>query len=1813
MIRKLIFIICLLLFKVSLAVSQISGTFVKDSIYSTWDGNDFTGTNIVYSASHDGGGSLPSWAAFDFDNQGDFSSWSDSVWITVTEYMGIDSTYEFEVVGSYGSLNLWTDTVFVALAGGIPTEAEDAIANLPTLPDQWYQDGLNWAITTMADSGEWEHMKDFHIFFDEHEDNARTSLVDGVTGVFEGTTSPTHVPFEATIGSGDGLLRTDFNPSLAGMPLDTATYGVKVKFPNTQLASATTGGISVYMGNLNVRIRDNIESDDMLVLIHSAGNTNISDRLPANNELLVGARTAATEQHFYSGSTLLLTDLDASTSVVSDTIAFFGERTVGTNQGFVTASLLYGFAADTAGLDLVTIEFVMDSLYQYVLANRPADASAPSAAVIDTTYSVNESSITFGWDSGADNYAVMETLIFRNGIKIDSVNYPRRIYTATGLAAGTAFDFTVFEKDLAGNLSLVSNTWNESTSGGAEPEFANFIEDFESHIPIDDPSSQPYNLSGSNDATVSVTHAKSGTKSIRSLIPFSPIVSDPRSEIRHKGGTGSPTTVGSTHAPFTTRTFLFSYFFASDFENFDPVEDHIFQWKNVADPGGAACDIGSPAFALRLQNNTIKYNLKFSENPCTAVGGATTVFGNITTDIALNSWHNFVVQIHYDYRETGGNGSVKVWYSVGDDAVESDLVVDYAGAVGYNDQVGAYAKHGFYKGTAWQSQSTADRLLSSNAGVTQREMWIDDTGIIEGEWIGSPPPVTPPVDTIQYVLNETFDTWINVPDPDDHPSAGTLAGQDVNSFFENVGGAARLTTDGDNVTLTYDGVLDPTKNYYARIQIADGSGGNIRINAIGGTTETVFIGGSVVDTLLVFPANGNTGIQVKRSVGVVDVTISDLKVWESEYSREAVAQHLKFDTPDDIFLQASAGLIDSLHISGDLAKTYYLLTMADSIDNASSDWINDQAITLSANGSPPDHVPYTEWDSNSGTDEFIDTNFDLSVSYPSADPANIGVGSFITQSTATPPAGGTGNRVFGAGGGSSMFLNDQTGHVSGSGTVQYRIGASSSANAPDIYLRPDTLYHLAFNGTNQSLHKAGVQFHTEVDPATGILMADQFNWFNDGGATPTQGWAGAASHLIVADRDANWAYIHDQFGLFNERMKHSKQGQIYMARLGIDAVGTDQWFQDSFTLLIDTLHSSGELAKATKIYDFKTLNEEMALTEWQTGAVATKVGTPVFSQYAGFITDGDDAINTGVQTNSQDDATFIWQGDNLTTLVQSWMYGGHGVSNSILTGLRVDTDVTDEFPNWAYKINSNIFSGNWFPKDTLFVATKRMSDTLRIYKGDSLANTKAGRASQGVNLADIYVGGLNANNVFEVGTGAVGTHEIYIEGDSTMNLSIWSFAFARFHETIRQNTGQPGNPDPDTTPPSVPVIAHLGTSTNFLSVTITVPSVDTESGMDHYNLYQDDALVGTTAAVSSTASFNNLTPNTFYDMELSGVDVAGNESARSNLVREKTDNTGGQAGVYFDDFENNACIGCPSADAWGEFVLEGGNYNTPTFNSKPKVVVDPDDGGNNVMQAYQERVTLGWHLETGGTVNANKRSEPTWRPDKYMNVNDQTFPEWNNFIPFFTEFSHQFRIKFAADHDFTPNFGLTINQLKPPQGGAYGNPNFNIKLQTNATGFSGHVRAQPDANEALTGDYDDIVNTFFSHTVPGGVQKGVWYHFIIDYTNDYRTNAQGGSGMTKVYMKAGAWPAVGDLIMEHNESNVFNTTLYGGAGGYVKNGSYLFVWSKEANIIADSLSGVDRIRWFYDDVTLQEGHEFSFPWWAILLLAGGLFLNRRRK
>ncbi|WP_340687745.1 cellulase family glycosylhydrolase [Amycolatopsis coloradensis] len=89
------------------------------------------------------------------------------------------------------------------------------------------------------------------------------------------------------------------------------------------------------------------------------------------------------------------------------------------------------------------------------------DTEAPSAPGSPTTSNVSCGSVTLTWQASSDNVSVAGYRVLRNGQTVATTANPPA--TVTGLAASTAYSFTVVAYDAAGNTSAPSATVSATT------------------------------------------------------------------------------------------------------------------------------------------------------------------------------------------------------------------------------------------------------------------------------------------------------------------------------------------------------------------------------------------------------------------------------------------------------------------------------------------------------------------------------------------------------------------------------------------------------------------------------------------------------------------------------------------------------------------------------------------------------------------------------------------------------------------------------------------------------------------------------------------------------------------------------------------------------------------------------------------------------------------------------------------------------------------------------------------------------------------------------------------------------------------------------------------------------------------------------------------------------------------------------------------------------------------------------------------------------------------------------------------------------
>ncbi|WP_227013881.1 fibronectin type III domain-containing protein [Paenibacillus psychroresistens] len=95
-----------------------------------------------------------------------------------------------------------------------------------------------------------------------------------------------------------------------------------------------------------------------------------------------------------------------------------------------------------------------------------ADATAPTAPTSLTSPSKTSSTVNLSWTASTDNVAVTGYDIYKAGVLAGSTT-DATVFTVTGLAASTAYSFTVKARDAAGNVSSASSALSVTTNANS--------------------------------------------------------------------------------------------------------------------------------------------------------------------------------------------------------------------------------------------------------------------------------------------------------------------------------------------------------------------------------------------------------------------------------------------------------------------------------------------------------------------------------------------------------------------------------------------------------------------------------------------------------------------------------------------------------------------------------------------------------------------------------------------------------------------------------------------------------------------------------------------------------------------------------------------------------------------------------------------------------------------------------------------------------------------------------------------------------------------------------------------------------------------------------------------------------------------------------------------------------------------------------------------------------------------------------------------------------------------------------------------------
>jgi chitodextrinase len=133
-----------------------------------------------------------------------------------------------------------------------------------------------------------------------------------------------------------------------------------------------------------------------------------------------------------------------------------------------------------------------------------ADSTAPSAPTSLSTNTILSNQLKL-WTASTDAVGVTNYLIYRNGSLIDTIGNTTN-YTVYGLTP-TAYNFTVYARDAAGNISAVSNTATATTTRATD-------------VPPSTPSNIVISNITSNALTISWTASTDDYMSVSHICKF---------------------------------------------------------------------------------------------------------------------------------------------------------------------------------------------------------------------------------------------------------------------------------------------------------------------------------------------------------------------------------------------------------------------------------------------------------------------------------------------------------------------------------------------------------------------------------------------------------------------------------------------------------------------------------------------------------------------------------------------------------------------------------------------------------------------------------------------------------------------------------------------------------------------------------------------------------------------------------------------------------------------------------------------------------------------------------------------------------------------------------------------------------------------------------------------------------------------------------------------------------------------------------------------------------------------------------------------
>jgi chitodextrinase len=485
------------------------------------------------------------------------------------------------------------------------------------------------------------------------------------------------------------------------------------------------------------------------------------------------------------------------------------------------------------------------------------DTTAPTAPSSLTASGTTDTATTLSWTASTDNVAVASYDILRGTTVIG--NTTNTTFNVTGLAQNTAYSFSVKAKDLAGNISDVSNIVNVSTDATpvnyCASQSTNVNDEFISRVQlntIDNTSTGQFysdftsistTLTKGNQYTISVTPTWTGTlynEGYGVWIDYNKNGSfDDAGELVFSAAPSQTTPAsGSFTVPtgaLTTSTRMrvtLSY-------NAIPTSCLSFQYGEVEDYtiniANAVADTTAPVITLN-GSSTINLNVGDTYNELGATATDNTD-GNLTSSIVTSGNVN-----------TSNVGSYIVNYNVSDAA--GNAATQISRTVNVSD------------GTAPVITLNGATTINLNVGDFYNELGATASDNVDGD-------LTSSISTTGNVNTNTAGNYIvNYNVSDAAGNAATQVSRTVNVFADTT--APVITLNG---ATTIDLNIGDAYNELGATAI-DNIDGNLTSSiVISGNVNTNVVGNYIVN-YNVSDTAGNTATEVSRNVNITAVTSS---------------------------------------------------------------------------------------------------------------------------------------------------------------------------------------------------------------------------------------------------------------------------------------------------------------------------------------------------------------------------------------------------------------------------------------------------------------------------------------------------------------------------------------------------------------------------------------------------------------------------------------------------------------------------------------------------------------------------------------------------------------------------------------------------------------------------------------------------------------------------------------------------------------------------------------------------------------------------